>query len=125
MSGINSLDDLGDTDASKLAGLINEIMSLACESASHGSASSHRIYVLARDARDLLVFDAQSRETMRKLSVPTRPVVQGLEISAAVEEWVRQGQKIHAIKQLRLDTGAGLLEAKNAVEAFAESLHSF
>jgi hypothetical protein len=125
MNSINSLDDLDDTDASKLAGLINKIMSLACESASHGSASSHQIYVMARDARDLLLFDAQSRETMQKLATPMRPIVQGLEISLAVEDYLKTGQKIHAIKQLRLDTGAGLLEAKNAVEAFAESLHSF
>jgi hypothetical protein len=122
ISKLDDLDDLDDLEASKLASLITRIMKLAGESASCGSATSHQIYVLARDARDLLVFDAQSRDTMRKLSVP---VVQGLEISPAVEEFVRQGQKIQAIKQLRQETGCGLFEAKNAVEAFSESFPSF
>ncbi len=122
MSEISTLDDLDDQDASKLASLITNIMKLAGQSASGGSVIGHEIYVMARDARDLLVFDAQSRETMRKLMILDRPVSLGLTISPAVEEFAKQGKKIEAIRQLRQETGCGLVDAKNSVESFIESL---
>jgi ribosomal protein L7/L12 len=52
------------------------------------------------------------------LTGPTGPSGQAAGVlSPAVLEFVRQGQKIHAIKQYREETGASLADAKRAVES--------
>jgi ribosomal protein L7/L12 len=44
------------------------------------------------------------------------------EVSAGVMDLLRAGKKIEAIKQYRIETGAGLLEAKEAVESLERSM---
>jgi hypothetical protein len=117
MNPINSHEDLEDTDSRRVWSNIIQIMQLASDSAAGGSGTSHRIYTLARDCRDLLLFDQNSRETMRRLLVnPGTVTVMGLDFPVKVQDWARDNRKIEAIKELRLHTGCGLKEAKDAVE---------
>ncbi|MBX9585096.1 MAG: hypothetical protein K2X87_32725 [Gemmataceae bacterium] len=53
---------------------------------------------------------------MAKLGVDPHPP-----LSDRVKELAREGRKIEAIKLLRAETGAGLAEAKAAVEAYQAS----
>jgi hypothetical protein len=76
---------------------------------------------LARDCRDLLAFDQQSRQVIKNLT-RSGPVVNGLPLSETVRNFVLRGMKINAIKELRTETNCGLKEAKDAVEAWERSL---
>jgi ribosomal protein L7/L12 len=49
----------------------------------------------------------------------------GVTISKSVEDYVRAGMKINAIKELRTETALGLKEAKDVVEAFASTITPF
>ena len=64
---MTDLSDLNDQDFRKLANNLEQIINLSNESmhAGHPSAmhyAMHQIYVLARDCRDLIMFEALSRE---------------------------------------------------------------
>jgi ribosomal protein L7/L12 len=104
---------------------VNEIIHLSHEGAREGQARAHDIYALSRDARDILILDETSREAMRRLTNTERPTMYGVTISKSVEDYVRAGMKINAIKELRTETALGLKEAKDVVEAFASTITPF
>ena len=113
---MQNLENMEDTEAQTLLNLINQIMRISEAETDHGNQECFAIYKMARDARDLMMFDTLSRETMRKLSNP-EIIANGLVINAAVIEYIRAGRTIDAIRELRGYTGAGLREAKDAVES--------
>jgi N-acetylmuramoyl-L-alanine amidase len=122
MSDPHSVSDLADSDFKRLVNLVNDIISISHDAARNGDARGHEIYVLSRDARDLLILDETSREAMRRLTSSDRPTMYGVTISKQVEDYVRSGMKIRAIKELRTESSLGLKEAKDIVEAFANTL---
>jgi hypothetical protein len=120
---MTDLSDLNDQDFRKLANNLEQIINLSNRfmHAEHPSAmhyTMHQIYVLARDCRDLIMFDALSRETMHRLVQNPFPIVNGLQFNQAVISEIEAGHKIQAIKELRIATGCGLREAKDAVERY-------
>lgn len=118
MTKIASPEDLNDVDSQALWRAINTVLQGSHEMARKGFTGAHEVYVAARDARDLLVFDQTSRETMRRLSQPDNRFC-GIEVGPTAQDFVRRGRKIDAIKEVRTQTGCGLKEAKDAVEAYA------
>jgi ribosomal protein L7/L12 len=121
----DDLGNLSDNDFKRLVHLVNEIIHLSHEGAREGQARAHEIYALSRDARDILILDETSREAMRRLTNTERPTMYGVTISKSVEDYVRAGMKINAIKELRTETALGLKEAKDVVEAFASTITPF
>lgn len=70
--------------------------------------------------------DALIEELARRAGVGAQELAQlreqiGPSVSLAVKDLVAQGKMVAAIKQHRVDTGAGLVEAKETVEEFARS----
>jgi hypothetical protein len=121
MTQSHGSEDLSDSEAASLWHNINRIIELSSESAAAGSGVCHQIYQLARDSRDLLLFDQVSRETFRRLSDDNDKIM-GLRFPESVKILARNNQKINAIKELRLLNGCGLVEAKNAVEHYVDGL---
>jgi ribosomal protein L7/L12 len=119
----NDPSDLNDSEASVLWNNLIQIMAISNDMAERGVSNSqaHKIYVLARDCRDLLAFDQQSRQVIKNLT-HSDPVVNGLPLSETVRDFVLRGMKINAIKELRTETGCALKEAKDAVEAWERTL---
>jgi hypothetical protein len=64
-------------------------MELSHRDAINGNGNSHEIYRIARDARDLLLFDQISRETLRRLSGSTIDEFQGVSIPATVIQYIK------------------------------------
>lgn len=120
MSTLNSASDLSDDESTQLWRKLDEIMLLSDKMAHEGASRGHQIYKLARDCRDLLVFDQHSRQVMRKLTAQEEYA--GLELNDTVKGLVETGRKIDAIRELRTQTGCGLKEAKDAVEEYQRSL---
>jgi hypothetical protein len=119
MDTIHSHEDLNNSDAHKLWQNMNRIMVMSDQGAARGDAHHHEIYVLARDCRDMLQFDQVSRDVQARL-MQSHDTVHGVHISATVQAYARNNRKIEAIKQLRTDSGLGLKEAKDAVEAWMD-----
>ena len=114
---MQNIADMNDADSQALLNVISSIMNKADDGASAGSSECYSIYKLARDARDILTFDAVSRDVLAKLGAVPDLIVRGLRMSPGVLTEIRAGHKILAIKELRKSTGCGLVEAKDAVEA--------
>lgn len=72
---------------------------------------------IARLRRRVDALEAALREVCERTGVDPAIVAAQPAVDAEVLELVRTGQKIHAIKRYREVTGAGLREAKEAVEA--------
>ena len=121
----NDLSNLSDNDFKRLVNLVNEVINISHDVARNGDARGHEIYALSRDARDILILDETSREAMRRLTNSDRPTMYGVTISKSVEDYVRAGMKINAIKEMRTETALGLKEAKDVVEAFAATIVPF
>lgn len=115
---MNAIADLSDDDSEQLMNKLAAILNLAGKMARDGNPLAHEIYVSARDARDLLTFDAVSRETLRRIT--GRESFQGYDVSDVVKGYIKNGQKINAIKEFRTETGLGLKEAKDWVEAYVD-----
>jgi len=116
---MNTPADLNDDESQQLWSKLNEVVQLSDQIASsEADHRAHRIYKLARDCRDLLVFDQQSREVMRKLT--HQDTYAGLVLNENVKSLAKANRKIDAIKELRTATGCGLKEAKDAVEEYME-----
>jgi ribosomal protein L7/L12 len=99
-------------------------MSIAENDAVNGNGNGFRVYKLARDARDLMMFDAVSRDTMRKLGAGNDDLIyDGVTITQAVISEIVAERKINAIKELRNTSGLGLKEAKDIVEAIWPRYH--
>jgi ribosomal protein L7/L12 len=114
--GPTHLSDLNDNDAGTVLKILQRIITISNHDAMSGNGKAHEIYQLARDARDLMMFDQISRETLRRLGASTQEF-QGVAISDRVVKHIRDGEKINAIKELRTDSGLGLKEAKDIVES--------
>lgn len=114
---MQNIADMTDADSQALLNVISSIMNKADDGASAGNSECYSIYKLARDARDILTFDAVSRDVLAKLGAAPDPIVRGLRMSSDVLTEIRAGRKIHAIKELRNSTSCSLIDAKNAVEA--------
>jgi len=112
------LSDFNEIEFQQLANKLEGIIQLASESAQMGNPNAHTIYVMARDCRDLIMFTAVSRETMRKLVENPFPIVDGLRFNQTVIDEINSDRKIAAIKELRISTGCSLKEAKDAVERY-------
>lgn len=119
MSNINKVSDLSDDESTQLWQKLDDIIQLSDKMAHEGNSQGHQIYKLARDCRDLLVFDQHSRQVMHKLTAQEEYA--GLELGHAVKQLAKSGNKINAIKELRTQTGCGLREAKDAVEEYLRS----
>jgi len=117
MNTLTAPEDLTNADAHKLWQNLNRIMNMSNLGAARGDAHHHEIYVLARDCRDMLQFDQVSRDVQARL-MQSHDTVHGVHISTTVQAYARNGHKIDAIKQLRSESGLGLKEAKDAVEAW-------
>ena len=114
---INNFDDLADNEAHTMMKNLGEIMRIADDMARKGVTGAHEVYVIARDSFDMLRYDAVSRDTVRKLTDDdTR--FQGYTVSRDCLLHMKQGGKIEAIKQFRTESGLGLKEAKDWVEAY-------
>jgi hypothetical protein len=112
---------LNDTDALALFNNIQRIVQLSDRlCATHSDAGGHEIYKLARDCRDLLVFDQVSRDLVHKLTEQDQHA--GLKLDASTQALAQRGRKIDAIKELRARTGCNLREAKEAVEAYINKI---
>jgi hypothetical protein len=111
-----NLSDLGNEDAALVIRNLQKILDISHREAAGGNGSAHSIYQLARDARDVMLMDQISRETLRRLGATTQEF-QGVTISDRVVKHIRASEKINAIKELRTDTGLGLKEAKDIVDA--------
>jgi len=88
-------------------------------------AEMHDLYMLARDCRDMLTFDAVSRDVMRKLAGDTEySVCGGFKISHTalndVREHVKSSNKLEGIKYLRARYSFGLKDAKDIYEMIEE-----
>ncbi len=117
MTNLNDVSDLDNSEAHQLWCKLSEILQLSDTMATEGdNARAHRIYKLTRDCQDLLMFDQQSRDVMRKLTVPESYA--GYELTDTVKALVKANRKIEAIKELRSEVGCGLKEAKDAVETY-------
>jgi ribosomal protein L7/L12 len=114
---MNSLHDLTEGDAGTLVRMLNQIIEIADEQATQGIAGGYQLYKIARDAREIMMWDNISRETMRKLSSSVE-MFDGYEVTATALGYMRNKQKINAIKEFRTETGLGLKEAKDWVEAY-------
>jgi hypothetical protein len=121
---MQNIGDMTDADSQALQNTLGQIMREADLAISAGNSKIFSIYKLARDALDLLRFDATSRLVMHKLGVGANPVVMGMPLSSDVINYMQAGQKINAIKELRGSTGCGLLEAKNAIESVWDDYYS-
>jgi len=123
MNKLTDVSDLSHSEADQLWHKLNAILTLSDQMAEEGAARAHEIYKLARDCRDLIVFDQHSRDIMRKLT--SQDTYAGFHLDAAVKAFAKTGRKIEAIKELRTQTGCGLKEAKDAVEAYMQTLPSY
>lgn len=118
---INNLLELEDTEAMAVARGLSLIMKIASDMAEEGSADAFRIYRTARDSLELMSMDRISRMTLKKLAdAGGQEVFQGWDVTDAVKHFISRGEKINAIKQIRTETGLGLKEAKDWVEAYTD-----
>lgn len=114
-----SLTNLEDHEAQELAAKIQQIIDLSSSMASNGDAQAHNLYGLARDCRDLLMFDALSRQAIKQLAYDHKIMVNGIEIPQTAIAFIRVGQKINAIREVRSVSFCDLKTAKDAVEKWA------
>lgn len=120
MNTPNSVSDLSDAESTQLWKKLDDIMQLSDKMAHEGNSQGHQIYKLARDCRDLLVFDQHSRQVVHNLTAHEEYA--GMELSRTVKTLALAGSKMNAIKELRTESGCGLREAKDAVEAYMRKM---
>jgi hypothetical protein len=116
------LKDLDEGDIQLIKRNLQVILRMSHEMAQDGHARAHEIYVAARDSLDAMVFDQVSRDVMKRLQGGGH-TFQGYDISPTVVSYLRNGQMINAIKELRTDHGMGLKEAKDLAEALRDDLN--
>ena len=101
---------------------LNRITELSDPLAMEGVRGAHEIYRLARDIIETLAFDRISKDMLKQLR--NDAVFLGMRVSTEVHELVVARSLIPAIKQFRTETGLGLKEAKDWVEAYQQHLRS-
>jgi ribosomal protein L7/L12 len=114
---MNALHDLTEGDADEVARNVSRIMKVADDMAQDGNARAFELYKLARDTLEILAFDRISRDTLAKISSGDERF-QGWTVSNIVKGHMQANQKINAIKEFRSESGLGLKEAKDWVEAY-------
>lgn len=119
---VNDLHEMTEGDAADLGRTLAEILRLGESVAETGSVTGFRIYKLARNALEIMAFDRISRDTLAKLT-SGRETFQGHEVSEVVLGYMKNNLKINAIKEFRTETGLGLKEAKDWVEAYMIKHH--
>jgi len=122
-----TIADINDADSHALLQMIVRIMQLSeKDTAEAVGGNSFNIYKTARDARDLMTFDAVSRDVLRKMGAGNGDMMhKGVVITANVLDHIKCGRKINAIKELRDYTGFGLKESKDLVESVMEQCQPF
>ena len=113
----NRVHDMTDGDANDVARILAEIKDLGESLIESGNVRAFRVYKLARDGLEILAFDRISRDVLAKLSAG-HETFQGYVVSDVVLGHMRDNKKINAIKEFRTQTGLGLKEAKDWVEAY-------
>ena len=116
---MNQLHSLTEGDVDEVVRNISRIMREADTMAGQGSTSHFEIYKLARDTLEILAFDRISRDTLARLSVGTEMFL-GYLVTAVTKGYMVNNQKINAIKEFRGESGVGLKEAKDWVEAYMQ-----
>lgn len=114
---MNELHELAEGDVNNVTRALARIKRLGEDMALDGSARGFEIYRTARDALEILAFDRISRDALAKLSAG-QPMFQGYAVTDVVLGFMRNNQKINAIKEFRGESGLGLKEAKDWVEAY-------
>lgn len=113
----NKVHEMTDGDANDIARILAEIKDIGESLIESGNVRAFRIYKLARDGLEILAFDRVSRDTLAKLS-SGHETFQGYVVSDVVLGYMRENKKINAIKEFRGESGLGLKEAKDWVEAY-------
>ena len=114
-------EDMNQEDFASLMGKIAEMMRIAEEGVLNGSAgmntaaSMFNIYRIARDCRDMLAFEATSRDVLQKLGTSDR-IVDGVRITEAAANFMRENRMIEAVKEVRNNSDLTLREAKDLVQ---------
>lgn len=111
------IHEMTEGDANTVAQSLARIMKMANDMAETGNPQGFRIYKTARDALEIMAFDRVSRDALAKLS-SGRETFQGWIVTDLVMGYMRNNQKINAIKEFRGESGMGLKEAKDWVEAY-------
>lgn len=115
---MNQLHELTEGDVNELSRNIARVKRLAEDMAmSEGSARAFEIYKLTRDSLEILAFDRISRDTLLKLSTG-QEMFQGWPVTPVTLGYMRNNEKIAAIKEFRGESGLGLKEAKDWVEDY-------
>jgi hypothetical protein len=114
---ISNILELDDQDAGTVSQNLARIMKIAGDMAETGSPQGFRIYKLARDSIEIMAMDRISRKTLAQLGAG-REIFQGWQVSDVVLGYMKENKKINAIKEFRGESGLGLKEAKDWVEAY-------
>jgi ribosomal protein L7/L12 len=114
---MDALHEMTEGDVAEVARNLARIMRMADEMAQEGNTRAFEMYKLARNGLEILAFDRISRDTLAKISNGNEHF-QGWEVSNVVLGYMRNNQKINAIKEFRNETGLALKEAKDWVEAY-------
>lgn len=114
---ISNTLELDDGDAGTVSQNLARIMKIAGDMAETGSPQGFRIYKLARDSIEIMAMDRISRDALAKLSTG-RETFRGWQVSELVLGYMKNNQKINAIKEFRGESGLGLKEAKDWVEDY-------
>lgn len=116
---VESLHDLTDGDAASLAEMLTQIRDLADDLARDGNSRGFQIYKKSRDALEILCFDAQSRETIRKLTNAEPTHFKGYPVDPDVASLIKAGNRVAAVKEFRsCNPNMGLKEAIDWVDAY-------
>jgi ribosomal protein L7/L12 len=116
---MNPLHSLIEGDVDEVVRNVARIKRLSEEMAIAGSAHGFEIYKLSRNTLEILAFDRISRDTLARLG-SGREVFCGYDVSDIVRAHMKNNQRINAIKEFRSESGLGLREAKDWVEAYMQ-----
>lgn len=122
MSDYIKIEDLSNRDADQLLKNITNIMQIAESLLMESNAPrAFAMYKLARDSRDILTFDATSRDVVQRLSRSDTVVhipAGSIKVPDKLMQYIRDNRdrKIDCIKQARTVLGLGLKEGKDLVE---------
>ena len=114
---MQSLHEMSEGDTDELGRNLSQIMAAADAMAAAGVPKAFEIYKLARNSLEILAFDRISRDTLARVSAGCE-MFDGWRVTEVVKGFMRAGQKINAIKEFRTESGLGLKEAKDWVEAY-------
>lgn len=118
---MEDLSALDDNDFQKLVITLDQMVSLSDQAAQNGDAFAHRMYVLARNCQDLILFESSSRRTLQILKMPLSADIMNT-LDPQIIESIHSGNTIDAIKRLHKLAKCSLGEAKNAVERYIDSM---